>query len=247
MQNSDGGWGAFDSENDKHFFNRIPFSDMDSMCDPSTADVTGRILEAFGLVMEVSRSNEKYRISGALGDAIKSAASAAISYLESEEESFGGWYGRWGVNYIYGTSNVLCGLMYFEKDYRGEPDDTVQTLMEDGVRWLRQMQNTDGGWGECLETYRDKSLAGQGASTATQTAWALMGLMNRVPPSDPAVRRGVQFLLQNQSQDGKMVGTWDEEPYTGVGFPNHFYIDYFYYKHYFPMMALGRYARLVGQ
>ncbi|KAL2842283.1 terpenoid cyclases/protein prenyltransferase alpha-alpha toroid [Aspergillus pseudodeflectus] len=247
MQNSDGGWGAFDSENDKEFFNKIPFSDMNSMCDPSTADVTGRILEAFGVVMGLSRSNEKYRVPGALVDAMKSASSHAITYLEQEEESFGGWYGRWGVNYIYGTSNVLCGLAYFERDDRGEPNDTVQTLIEDGVRWLCQMQNPDGGWGECLETYRDTTLAGQGPSTATQTAWAVMGLMIRLPPGDPAVRRGINFLVQKQAKHGKLVGSWDEEPYTGVGFPNHFYIDYFYYKHCFPMMALGRYASLAGR
>jgi squalene-hopene/tetraprenyl-beta-curcumene cyclase len=103
------------------------------------------------------------------------------------------------------------------------------------------------GCGECLETYRDTSLAGQGPSTPTQTAWALMGLMIRLPPGDPAVRRGINFLVQKQAKHGRLVGSWDEEPYTGVGFPNHFYIDYFYYKHCFPMMALGRYASLAGR
>ncbi|KAL4880760.1 terpenoid cyclases/protein prenyltransferase alpha-alpha toroid [Aspergillus karnatakaensis] len=248
MQNPDGGWGAFDWGNNKLFFNKIPFSDMDSMCDPSTADVTGRILEAFGLVFQLGSENPAYLVTDSVATRMKASVSKGIKYLAREKERFGGWYGRWGVNYIYGTSNVLCGLAYFETNCYGEsePEDTVHRLMQEGVRWLCEVQNSDGGWGECLETYKNPSLAGKGPSTATQTAWALMGLLTQLSPSHPVVARGIRFLLQRQSLEGETRGTWVEEPYAGVGFPNHFYIDYSYYRHYFPMMALGRYARLTG-
>ncbi|KAL4992967.1 terpenoid cyclases/protein prenyltransferase alpha-alpha toroid [Aspergillus recurvatus] len=246
MQNSDGGWGAFDYENNKEFFNKIPFSDMNSMCDPSTADVTGRILEAFGLVLKIGTDTPSYQVSTSLESRMRETAAKAIKYLEGEEESFGAWFGRWGVNYIYGTSNVLCGLTYWATNLDGTRNDTVHMLMEDGARWLVKMQQSDGGWGECLETYKDISLAGTGPVSATHTAWAIMGLLTRLPPSDPAITKGVQFLLSRQVAEGELEGTWDEEPYAGVGFPNHFYIDYTLYKHYFPLMALGRYGRLIG-
>ncbi|KAL4898987.1 hypothetical protein BDW74DRAFT_171829 [Aspergillus multicolor] len=246
MQNHDGGWGAFDWENNKEFFNRIPFSDMNSMCDPSTADVTGRILEAFGLVLKIGAETPACQVSASLESRMRETAARAIVYLEGEEEAFGAWYGRWGVNYIYGTSNVLCGLTYWETNLDGSRNDTVHMLMEDGARWLVKMQQADGGWGECLETYKDVSLAGTGPTSATHTAWALMGLLTWLSPSDAAITGGVQFLLDRQVKGGELQGTWDEEPYAGVGFPNHFYIDYTLYKHYFPLMALGRYARAIG-
>ncbi|KAL4735040.1 terpenoid cyclases/protein prenyltransferase alpha-alpha toroid [Aspergillus similis] len=246
MQNRDGGWGAFDYENNKEFFNKIPFSDMDSMCEPSTADVTGRILEALGLVLKIGTETPSYQVSASLESRMRETAARAIKYLKSEQESFGAWFGRWGVNYIYGTSNVLCGLAYWETNLDGSRNDTAHMLMEDGVRWLLKTQQNDGGWGECLETYKDISLAGTGPVSATQTAWAIMGLLTRLVPSYPAITRGIEFLLSRQVTEGELEGTWDEEPYAGVGFPNHFYIDYALYKHYFPMMALGRYGRLIG-
>ncbi|KAL4762235.1 terpene cyclase/mutase family protein [Aspergillus foveolatus] len=234
MQNRDGGWGAFDYENNKEFFNKIPFSDMDSMCDPSTADVTGRILEALGPVLKIGTETASYQVSVSLESRMRETATRAINYLESEQESFGAWFSRWGVNYIYGTSNVLCGLAYWETNLDGTRNDTVHMLMEDGVRWLVKTQQSGGG------------LAGTGPVSATHTAWAIMGLLTRLVPSDPAITRGIEFLLSRQVTEGELEGTWDEEPYAGVGFPNHFYINYAFYKHYFPMMALGRYEVLIG-
>lgn len=242
MQNADGGWGAFDRENNKLFFNRIPFSDMESMCDPSTADVTGRAIEAFGLVMEQSiLLNDNSLLSQDVQSAMKQSASRAIDYLIREQEPTGSWYGRWGANYIYGTSNVLCGLAnaHFINNSRAT---LVDQAIKRGVDWLITVQNTDGGWGECLETYSRPSLAGQGKSTASQTGWALMGVLTSLPVTDLTVRRGVQYLLSTQRDDG----AWTEKEFTGVGFPNHFYLGYVYYPHYFAMMGLGRYASLSG-
>ncbi len=245
MQGDDGGWGAFDRNNNKLFFNKVPFSDMNSMCDPSTSDITGRILEAFGLVMQVLETG-LYRVPDSLVPRMKQAAVKAIAFLDKEQEAFGGWYGRWGVNYIYGTSNVLCGLDYFTDRPDCDPDILVHSLIRSSSRWLCEIQQADGGWGECLETYEDPSLAGTGTTTVTQTAWALMALIPRLSPTDPVISRAVQFLLERQSTEGVKAGTWEEKAYTGVGFPNHMYMEYEYYTHYFSAMALGRYARLIG-
>lgn len=245
MQNADGGWGAFDRENNKLFFNQIPFSDMESMCDPSTADVTGRVIEAFGLVMEqhsrISRPVEKSLLAQSIRDAIRQSANRGIDYLLREQEQSGSWYGRWGANYLYGTSNVLCGLVnaHFIDNSRA---GLINQSIKRGVDWLVNVQNTDGGWGECLETYSRPALAGQGKSTASQTGWALMGVLTLLPVMDLTVRRGVQYLLSTQREDG----AWTEREFTGVGFPNHFYLGYVYYPHYFAMMGLGRYASLCG-
>ncbi|OJJ35539.1 hypothetical protein ASPWEDRAFT_740365 [Aspergillus wentii DTO 134E9] len=241
MQNPDAGWGAFDYTNDKLFFNKIPFSDMEAMCDPSTADVTGRILEAFGLLLQ---AKGKHTVPGELQGAMIVSSTRALHYLSSEQEPTGAWYGRWGVNYIYGTSNVLCGLAYFntkERIYNG-----VQEQIQSGLHWLVSTQNPDGGWGETVETYRHPNLAGHGLSTASQTSWALMGLLAHLPPTDPAIRRGIQYLLQNQaSKEGCPGESWHETAFTGTGFPNYYYMRYSFYSHYFPIMALGRYARLM--
>jgi squalene-hopene/tetraprenyl-beta-curcumene cyclase len=216
MQNDDGGWAAFDKNNDKIFLNDIPFSDMASLSDPSTPDIAGRVLEALGLL-----DDPRYRHVCARG----------VTYLRATQEPEGSWFGRWGVNYIYGTSNVLCALAR-QRIARSDP------MVSRAVAWLRSAQNADGGWGECLESYGNRALMGKGRSTASQTAWALMGLLAYAPAEDPAVMRGVAWLLATQNA----AGSWDEAEFTGTGFPNHFYLRYNLYRHYFPLMALGRFA-----
>jgi squalene-hopene/tetraprenyl-beta-curcumene cyclase len=250
MQNDDGGWGAFDVNNDSLFLNKIPFSDMDSLCDPSSADVTGRILEAFGLLMEAfSKPVYGKDIPQDLIDRISLSCDCGISYLAVEQEATGAWFGRWGSNYIYGTSNVLCGLAYFSMKEKGTiKDNTVQDCIQSGIYWLKAAQNVDGGWGESLLSYKDPMLAGCGPSTPSQTAWALMGLLTNSPPSDISVQKGIRYLLQTQNKkDCEAEASWSESHYTGTGFPKHFYLGYTFYAHYFPMMALGRYIKLVAE
>ncbi|KAF7562842.1 hypothetical protein G7046_g1291 [Stylonectria norvegica] len=238
MQNVDGGWGAFDTNNDRLWLNRIPFSDMNALCDPSAADVTGRILEAFGLMLSIS---EKAHMNTAILQRVSAACEAAIHYLSDTQESTGAWYGRWGSNYIYGTSNVLCGINYFCKSH-----GRVPFMMKSAVNWLKQAQNSDGGWGESLQSYRDTSLAGRGPSTPSQTAWGLMGLLTICGAGDAAVLKGVAHLTKSQKESQRGGATWPEKRYTGTGFPNFFYIGYTLYSHYFPMMALGRYVKAAG-
>ncbi|KAE8423600.1 squalene cyclase [Aspergillus pseudocaelatus] len=235
LQNNDGGWAAFDRENNYLFLNKIPFSDMDSFCDPSTADVTGR--------------HGKNPIPKLFSDNMSSATERAIHFLSTEQEPDGAWYGRWGSNYIYGTSTVLCGLVYHLEGW----DDTYPVMEKmhkpdthAALDWLKRRQNPDGGWGERLETYYEPSLAGKGPSTASQTAWALMGLLAYLPPTDESITRGIQYLSRTQIKEGELTGSWKEDHYTGTGFPNHFYLCYTLYSQYFPMMALGRYTSLSG-
>ncbi|KAJ0106928.1 hypothetical protein J7T55_011023 [Diaporthe amygdali] len=240
MQNKDGGWGAFDVDNDKLWLNKIPFSDMDSLCDPSSADVTGHILEAFGLLIQKGREH-KIEIDEGLLDQIVLASHRGISYLARTQETSSAWYGRWGVNYIYGTSNVLCGLSYFTED------DQVMSMTLNGSQWIKTVQNSDGGWGESLETYRDPEKQGIGSSTPSQTAWALMALLTTCTSTDEAVVRGVEYLIRNQNDvRGKGI-SWSENLFTGTGFPNFLYMGYTLYRHYFPLMALGRFISLSGE
>lgn len=175
---------------------------------------------------------------------MKHSATRAIDYLLKEQEANGSWFGRWGANYIYGTGNTLCAFANTSSivDSTKKRSFLIQESMKAGTDWLITAQNTDGGWGECLESYTRPRLAGQGKSTASQTGWALMALLTLLPASHLAIKRGVQYLLSTQAADGK----WSESVYTGVGFPNHFYLGYVYYPHYFAMMALGRYASLTG-
>ena len=249
MQNHDGGWAAFDKDNDMLFLNKIPFSDMNSLCDPSTADVTGRVLEAFGLML-LHGHFEKDPTSLGLRDRLTAAADKGIGFLEVDQMRNGSWYGRWGVNYVYGTSNVLCGLMYFLHKPR------VRILGRSAVRWLRGVQNDDGGWGECLESYSKPELAGTGVSTASQTAWGLMGMLagEGVSSQDESVVKGVRWLIDHRKSrgsrrhtednaPGQEMETWDQVAYTGTGFPEHFYLNYDLYRHYFPVMALGRFVQ----
>ncbi|KAK3682873.1 terpenoid cyclases/protein prenyltransferase alpha-alpha toroid [Podospora appendiculata] len=244
MQNRDGGWATFDTDNDALWLNKIPFSDMDSLCDPSTADVTGRVIEAFGLIISLAKTGT-WHVAPGLLDHLLVASDRAIHYLAHAQEPNGSWYGRWGVNYVYGTSNVLAGLGYF-----ADPgSELVRDMLDSGTAWLVKMQNRDddGGWGEELMTYRDKARAGRGApSTPSQTAWGVIGLLVTLPPEHEAVMAGVQCLVRMQTEDrGDGGGSWPEERYTGTGFPNFFYIGYTLYRHYFPMMALGRFVRAV--
>jgi squalene-hopene/tetraprenyl-beta-curcumene cyclase len=297
MQCKDGGWAAFDVENDKLFLNRIPFSDMDSLCDPSTPDIVGRVLEAFGLFQVsaacVGRNGEKPPY--ALMQRIRAACDRGISFIQRHQEVNGAWKGRWGVNLIYGTSNVLCGLAYFlnpdddpSKVHSIEDTDqpsrpTVYAMAKRGVDFLLSVQNQDGGWAESLATYKYTDITEANSqqirkhfstvpSTASQTAWALMALATYLQASHEAVTDGVRYLVQNQTETSLIsakkyeVGaggnplsisnqseaalpqlpiakTWPGEAYTGTGFPNHFYLGYTLYSHYFPMMALGRFLQ----
>ncbi len=218
MQGTDGGWGAFDRDNDLLFLNHIPFADHGALLDPSTADLTGRVLELLG----------------ALGYGPDfPPASRAIRYLRREQESDGSWFGRWGVNYIYGTWSVVAGLKSVGVSM-SEP--WVVRAME----FLLARQNQDGGWGEDCLSYASGDYAGRGASTPSQTAWALISLLHGGHASHPAVRRGVDFLISRMT----LEGTWEEDLFTGTGFPRVFYLRYHMYRHYFPLWALALYRNM---
>jgi squalene-hopene/tetraprenyl-beta-curcumene cyclase len=246
MQNKDGGWGAFDRDNSNLFLNKIPFSDMEALCDPSTPDVTGHVLEAFGLFLLASRQNKAQMDSSELVDSMMSASQKAVDYLSDMQESSGAWWGRWGCNYIYGTSSALCALACFVgtrvNSKWEEKDDSIYDCVSNAIQWLETTQNQDGGWGETLNSYKDPIRAGTGPSTATQTAWALMALLPHLSPSTEVVRNAVEYLIRSQRMVGPEAATWHEKRFTGTGFPKHFYIGYSFYSHYFPLMALGRYA-----
>jgi squalene-hopene/tetraprenyl-beta-curcumene cyclase len=216
MQNEDGGWASFDRGNDKDWLTHVPFADHNAMIDPSTADITGRVLESLA----------------ALGgfDLQHPVVQRAIAFLKRDQTTEGAWYGRWGVNYLYGTWQALRGLAVI-----GEKMDAI--YVRRAVRWLVDHQNGDGGWGESIASYDDLSKKAVGESTSSQTAWAIMGLMAAGEVASPAVRRGVAWLLERQS-----AGTWEQIPWTGTGFPKVFYLNYHFYRHYFPLMALGQYA-----
>lgn len=220
MQSSDGGWGAFDIDNRHLYLNDIPFADHGALLDPSTADLTGRCLELLCLL--------------GFGRDFPPVA-RAIEFLRREQEESGAWFGRWGVNYIYGTWSVLVGL-------RQAGEDPGSATVRRAVSWLKGCQNGDGGWGETCYSYDDPALAGQGASTPSQTSWALLGLMAAGEVSSPEVQRGVGYLEQTRRGDGR----WDEALFTGTGFPRVFYLRYHGYSQYFPVWALGAYRRLRG-
>jgi len=217
MQNRNGGWGSFDKDNDRMILQYIPFADHNAMLDPATADITARTLEMasyFGL------SRDDPRIRGAL------------AFLRKEQEEDGSWFGRWGTNYLYGTWQVLRGLARIGEDVRS-------AMCQRAAAWLRSVQNADGGWGETCRSYDDPAqFKARGPSTASQTAWALMGLLNAGDTDSPQVRRGLDYLLRTQRADG----SWDEPWFTGTGFPRVFYLRYHLYCHTFPLWALGQYA-----
>ncbi|MEW5744978.1 MAG: squalene--hopene cyclase [Nitrospirota bacterium] len=214
MQGKDGGWGAFDADNTMRILNQLPFGDLEAMIDPSTADLTGRVLELLGMIGYPSSH---------------AAVQSAIAFLKREQDADGSWWGRWGVNYLYGTSTVLAGLASI-----GE--DMTQPYIRRAVRWLKANQNTDGGWGECCESYGDATLKCIGSSTPSQTAWALLALIAAGEAACNEATRGVQYLLDRQRADG----TWEEEHFTGTGFPKYFMIRYHNYRNCFPLMALGK-------
>ena len=240
MQSDNGGWGAFDKNNDKDLLTKIPFCDFGEALDPPSVDVTAHVLEAFGL-LGYDRSHP--------------AMQRALAYVLSEQETTGSWFGRWGVNHIYGTAAVLPALKAIGENMRTESVRRAGT-------WLEKHQNADGGWGETCASYMDDRLRGKGPSTASQTAWALMALLTiETSELDTCIHRGIEFLITTQAD-----GTWDEPYYTGTGFPGYgtgarsnfhvqemkkrflqgtelqrgFMINYNMYRHYFPLMALGR-------
>ena len=218
MQCRDGGWAAFDADNDRELFTRVPFADHNAMIDPPTADITARTLEMYGRLGVGSHHPSLQR---------------AIEFVWNDQQPDHSWYGRWGVNYIYGTWQVLVGLTAI-----GVPGSDPR--LQAGAGWLRRTQQASGGWGETPRSYDEPNLRGTGTPTPSQTAWALMGLMAVGDLDSEEVRRGVQYLLDTQLPDG----TWNEPEFTGTGFPRVFYLRYHLYRHYFPLMALGRYAGL---
>ncbi len=240
LQSRNGGWAAFDKDNDKLIIAKIPFCDFGEALDPPSADVTGHVLEAFGH-LGFSRSHP--------------AIDRAYRFLREEQESDGSWFGRWGVNYIYGTAAVLPGLAAIGEDMNS---DYVQRAAD----WIESRQNEDGGWGETCASYMDDSLRGIGPSTASQTAWAVLALTAAERNGTRAIERGLAYLVGTQREDG----SWNEPYYTGAGFPGYgfgarldlrdretlrrisqgtelqrgFMINYNLYRHYFPLMAMGR-------
>jgi squalene-hopene/tetraprenyl-beta-curcumene cyclase len=215
MRSTDGGWGAFDADNTRPLIRELPFCDFGEVIDPPSADVTAHVLEMLA----------------ALGEADGEYGRSALAWLSANQEPGGSWFGRWGVNHIYGTGAVVPALVaagVAPGDHR----------IRRAVRWLEAHQNADGGWGEDARSYDDPEWIGRGESTASQTAWALLALHAAGEHSD-AVRRGLYWLVDTQLPDG----TWAEPQYTGTGFPSDFYINYHLYRLVFPIMALGRYTR----
>lgn len=242
MQCKNGGWAAFDKDNDKAFLAKIPFADFGEMLDPPSVDVTAHVVEMLGKLGYTRDWQPVAR---------------ALQYIKAEQEEDGCWFGRWGVNYVYGTGAVLPAL-----EAIGE--DMSQPYVRRAIQWLLEHQNPDGGWGESCASYADPSLRGQGPSTASQTAWALLAMLAAGEGAYPATRRGIQYLRDTQREDG----SWDEPQYTGTGFPGYgvgrrlartpkrsgsswqgvelsagFMINYQHYRNYWPLMALGRYWR----
>jgi squalene-hopene/tetraprenyl-beta-curcumene cyclase len=215
MQNRDGGWGAFDRDNNRTFLCNIPFADHNAMIDPSTADVTARVVECLGRF--------GWR-------AQHPAIQRAVKFLLKDQSADGSWFGRWGVNYIYGSSGVLRAL------------ETVSLSTTDycqrAITWLRTVQKPDGSFGESLRSYDEPLTKCQGPSTASQTAWGLIGLLAGAGVNDPAVAKSVSYLVHQQQQDG----SWNEPDFTGTGFPGVFYLKYHLYRNSFPVYALARFA-----
>lgn len=221
MQSSDGGFAAFDADCQKKWLNQIPLADVEAVVDPSCPDLTGRVLEMMSAV-GFSTGHP--------------AARRAIDWLKQNQSADGAWWGRWGVNFIYGTWSALMGI-------RAIGIDLNEPWVRRAVAWLKSKQNEDGGWGESPLSDKDPSWRGRGTSTASQTAWAIMGLLAGEDGIGEAVLRGAEWLLERQNE----IGDWDEAEFTGAGFPNHFYLRYHLYRHYFPLMALGRLRRRMLQ
>ncbi|MCP5520904.1 MAG: squalene--hopene cyclase [Verrucomicrobiales bacterium] len=219
FQCKDGGWAAFDKDCTKNILEKVPFADHNAMLDPECADITARILEVLG--------HEKYPHD-------HPQVVRALEYLRQQQEPDGTWYGRWGVNYIYGTWQVLRGLQTLGLDMH-------QDWLLKARDWYESVQHPDGGWGERGNTYDDPVFKGQGPSTASQSAWAVMGLCTFGDPDRPSLRRGIEYLVNTQNEDG----SWTEEETTGTGFPKVFYLKYDMYRNAWPLLALATYRHLV--
>jgi squalene-hopene/tetraprenyl-beta-curcumene cyclase len=216
MQSRGGGWAAFDADNTSTLCAALPFCDFGEVTDPPSADVTAHAVEMLAVEPDADRRR----------------LDEAITWLRAEQEPDGSWFGRWGANHVYGIGAVVPALVAAGV----EPHDPG---IARAVAWLERHQNGDGGWGEDLRSYDDPSMRGRGTSTASQTAWALLALLAAGRRATEAVRRAVTFLVDTQRDDG----TWDEELFTGTGFPGDFYINYHLYRLVFPLSALGRYCR----
>jgi squalene-hopene/tetraprenyl-beta-curcumene cyclase len=217
MQNKDGGWAAFDRDINREILTKVPFADHNAMLDPSCPDITARVLEALG---QYGYGVEHPQVQGAL------------AFIERTQDKRGCWLGRWGVNYLYGTWQVLVGLQAIGYDMN-------QPMVRRAAAWLKTVQQAGGGWGESCASYDDPRLAGQGSVTASQTGWALLGLLAAGEEDSPEVQRGINYLLRTQQADGN----WHEDEFTGTGFPKVFYLKYHNYRLYFPLMALARYQQ----
>jgi squalene-hopene/tetraprenyl-beta-curcumene cyclase len=220
MQSKNGAWGAFDADNNHDFLNHIPFADHGALLDPPTEDVTARCLSMLAQLGDMPAQNP--------------AAARAVEYLRATQRTDGSWFGRWGMNYIYGTWSVLCALNAAGID-QGAPE------FRKAVKWLVSIQNTDGGWGEDGASYKlDYHGYELAPSTASQTAWAVLGLMATGDVDHPAVKRGIDYMARMQGADG----LWSEQRYTAVGFPRIFYLRYHGYAKFFPLWAMARYRNL---
>jgi squalene-hopene/tetraprenyl-beta-curcumene cyclase len=218
MQSENGGWGDFDADNEYYYLNNIPFADHGALLDPPTEDVSARCLSMLAQLRESDMP----------------AARRAIDYLRKTQLADGSWYGRWGMNYIYGTWSVLCALSAAGLD-RDAPE------LRKAVDWLAVIQNQDGGWGEDGSSYKlDYRGYEKAPSTASQTAWALLGFMAVGDVDHPAVARGLKYLADHQGADG----FWNEPHYTATGFPRVLYLRYHGYSKFFPLWALARYRNL---
>jgi squalene-hopene/tetraprenyl-beta-curcumene cyclase len=225
MQCKNGGWAAFDKDNTKSIFQYIPFADHNAMLDPPTVDITGRMLE---MLAQYGFTRKDPRVE------------KAVRFILKEQEPDGSWFGRWGVNYLYGTFLVLRGLEAMGM-WNHEP------AVQQAAEWIRMVQNSDGGWGETCGTYDDPNQRGIGPSTPSQTAWAVLGLLAAGDTRSDSVAKGVRWLIERQHNDGSwdelVPGRNGESYYTGTGFPRVFYLGYHLYKQYFPLLALTNYER----
>ncbi|HWL19565.1 MAG TPA: squalene--hopene cyclase [Bradyrhizobium sp.] len=220
MQSDDGGWAAFDVNNLEYYLNNIPFSDHGALLDPPTEDVTGRCISMLAQLGETAENSK--------------IVAAGVEYLRRTQHPEGSWYGRWGMNFIYGTWSVLCALNAAGVSHQ-------DPMIRKAVDWLVSVQNVDGGWGEDAVSYRlDYRGLERAPTTASQTAWALLALMAAGEVANPVIARGVECLLATQGEKG----TWDEQRYTATGFPRVFYLRYHGYAKFFPLWALARYRNL---
>jgi squalene-hopene/tetraprenyl-beta-curcumene cyclase len=225
MQCKNGGWASFDKDNNKKIFESIPFADHNAMIDPPSVDITGRIMEMLSAYGYTRRDKR---------------VEAAVQFILREQQSDGSWFGRWGVNYLYGTFLVLRGLEAVGYSH-------LEPAVQQAAEWIRMVQNSDGGWGETCGTYDDPNQRGIGPSTPSQTAWALLGLLAANDTRSDSVAKGIRWLIARQHEDGSwdelMPGRNGESHYTGTGFPRVFYLGYHLYKQYFPLLALTTYKK----